>query len=179
MPSFPNPTAPAGLRAGLRADAAAARPGHAGGLGLAAALEALILVLLARLFARTAPAWHHAPDDVDEDERAAFFIIRPTMGRAPHAAVVEAGLVPDWVLSGMRNRGLRPAAAAPRPRRRSRPARAPPAASPVQRQTPLNRGAPTHAHNYSFIEIKPVGRLHPTDATISASDGNAPVARLE
>ncbi len=179
MPSFPNPTAPAGLRAGLRADAAAARPGHAGGLGLAAALEALILVLLARLFARAAPAWHHAPDDFDEDERAAFFIIRPTMGRAPHAAVVEAGLVPDWVLSGMRNRGLRPAARPVRPRRRSRPARAPPAASPVQRQTPLNRGAPAHVHNNSDFETKCVGRFYPIDARTSASDGNAPAARLE
>jgi hypothetical protein len=127
MPNFPSPiaTAIACLRASLRADVADAR------VRLAAGLEALILVLLARLFARTEAAWHESPDDIDDDAPVyALFI--PTMGRAPHAAVVEAGLVPDWILSGIRNRGLRPAAAPARPSRRARPVRAPPAPSPVQ-----------------------------------------------
>jgi len=172
MPRFPVPPPIASLRASLRADVADAR------LRFAAGLETLILLLLARLFARAEAAWHDSPDDID-DEAPIYALVTPTVGRAPHAAVVEAGLVPDWVLSGMRNRGLRPAPAAPRPRRRARPARAPPAASPEQRGTPLNRGAPTHAHNHSDIETKPARRNYPTAARTSASDGNAPVERLE
>lgn len=123
---FPTPqaTAIACLRASLRADAADMR------VRLAAGLETLILLLLARLFARTEAAWRDSPEDIDDD--TAYALATPTMGRAPHAAVVEAGLVPDWVLSGMRNRGLRPAAAPARPRRRARSARAPPLPSPTQ-----------------------------------------------
>jgi hypothetical protein len=50
------------------------------------------------------------------------------MGRAPHAACIEAGLVPDRILPGIRNRGMRPAA---RRRPRAPPARAPPGAHPL------------------------------------------------
>lgn len=128
MPNFRNPpaTAFACLRASLRADVAVAR------VRLAAGLQVLILVLLARLIARAETAWHDSPDNIDDD--TSYALVTPTMGRAPHAAVVEAGLVPDWVLSGMRNRGLRPAAVPSRPRRRARPARAPPAPRQASRE---------------------------------------------
>jgi len=141
MSIFPTLPGTACLRAGLRADAAAAR------LRLAAGLEALILVLFARLFARVEAAWHESPDNTG-NQHDGCAPTTPTMGRAPHAAAVEAGLVPDWVLSGIRNRGLRPGAVPERPRPRARPARAPPAARvPVRRPTP-NRGASTRGHFY-------------------------------
>lgn len=115
MPHF----APAitALQAGLRAGIAGSRPRFGAGL------EALILALLLRLFGRTEVARHVSPDDRPYE---AYAIASAPMGRAPHAAVVEAGLVPDWVLSGIRNRGMRPAPLPPRLRRRARPARAPP-----------------------------------------------------
>jgi hypothetical protein len=110
------------LHSGLRAGLADSRPRFAAGL------EALILALLLRLFGRTEVARHVSPHFDRHDDRPydAYAIASPPMGRAPHAAVVEAGLVPDWVLSGIRNRGMRPAAVPARPRRRARPARAPP-----------------------------------------------------
>jgi len=123
------------LRVALRADAMAARVGLAG-------LEALILVLLARLFGRATATWDIFPDDMDDAAAHPHAILMPAIGRAPHAAVIEAGLVPDWILPGMRNRGMRPAALPTRPRRRNRPVRAPPPRCP---ENPSRRRAPTHA----------------------------------
>jgi hypothetical protein len=118
-------TACACPRVALRADAAVAR------LRLAAGLEALILALLARLFLPRLSRWaetagDHSPDDLHHAAPYAYALIMPAMGRAPHAACIEAGLVPDWILPGVRNRGMRPAATPTRQRRRARPARAPP-----------------------------------------------------
>ena len=48
------------------------------------------------------------------------------IGRAPHAAVIEAGLVPDWILPGVRNRGMRALGAPAQPRPRTPCVRAPP-----------------------------------------------------
>ena len=113
-------------RAALQAGAASARTAFGAGLA------ALILTLLLRLLARTEAAWDILPDDTDEFEYTddygytPYAIRMPTMGRAPHADYVEAGLVPGWVMGGVRNRGMRPAAAPARLRRRARPARAPP-----------------------------------------------------
>jgi|GEM_PF-4070543 len=119
-------TARAAPRIALRGEVASAR------LRFAAGVQALILVLLARLFARDAAAWHISLDALDAGHPAQYNAVMP-MGRAPHAAVVEAGLVPDWVLSGMRNRAMRPAAIPARPRPRARLARAPPAATAPSR----------------------------------------------
>ena len=130
MPHSPAPQATAFAyavtRVALRADAAGARA------RLGTGIAALILTLLLRLLARTEAAWDILPDDTDEFNYADEFaytphaLIMPTMGSAPHAASIEAGLVPDWVLAGVRNRGMRPARAPARLRRRARPARAPP-----------------------------------------------------
>ena len=113
-------------RVALRADAATARA------QLGAGLAALILTLLLRLFARTEAAWDILPEETEDFDYADEYaytphaLRMPTMGSAPHAASIEAGLVPDWVLAGVRNRGMRPAMAPARLRRRARPARAPP-----------------------------------------------------
>jgi hypothetical protein len=122
----PQATAHACLRAALRADAAPARarPG--------AGLAALILTLLLRLLARTEAAWDLLPVETDDFDHPAYALAMPTMGRAPHAAAFEAGLVPDWIFTS-RNRGMRPAALPLRPRPRARPARAPPVPFPVLR----------------------------------------------
>ncbi len=123
----PQAAASACLRIALQGDAAVARarPG--------AGLAALILTLLLRLFARTEAAWDILPHDTDDLGHPPHALIMSTMGRAPHAACIEAGLVPDWILPGMRNRGMRPATAPVRLRRRARPARAPPAFRPAWR----------------------------------------------
>jgi hypothetical protein len=115
-------TAHAVTRVALRADAAAVR--------LGAGVVALILTLLLRLLARTEAAWDITPEDPATGEYPPYALVLPTMGRAPHAACIEAGLVPDWILPGVRNRGMRPAAAPARRRRRARPVRAPPLPSP-------------------------------------------------
>ena len=130
MPHSPAPQATAFAhavtRVALRADAAGARA------RLGAGLAVLILTLLLRLLARTEAAWDILPedtddfDDTDEFDYAPHAFRMPTMGSAPHADNVEAGLGPDWVLAGVRNRGMRPARAPARLRRRARPARAPP-----------------------------------------------------
>ncbi len=111
-------------RAVLQAGAATARAQFGAGIA------AIILTLLAHLLARTEAAWDLSPeydDEYEEEYETRTFALRmPTMGRAPHADNVEAGLVPDWVLAGVRNRGMRPARAPARLRRRARSARAPP-----------------------------------------------------
>jgi hypothetical protein len=108
------------LRVALRADAASARA------RLGAGIAALILTLLLRLLARSDATWDGCPGDTDGLHSTRHGLVMPTMGRAPHAACIEAGLVPGWSLAGVRNRGLRPAATPARTRRRALPARAPP-----------------------------------------------------
>ena len=126
----PHPTPQAAADACLRAAlvAGAAQPRAHG-------LVALILALILRLFVGTDAAWDLSPEDADEYEddyapwryaEGRHALILPPMGRAPHAACIEAGLVPDWILPGIRNRGMRPAATPARPRPRTRPVRAPP-----------------------------------------------------
>jgi hypothetical protein len=126
-------------------------------------LVALILALLLRLFARKEVAWSLLEDEAPYDHEAVYnprahaetdfdgyafcgvdphaLYLRP-MGRAPHAACIEAGLVADWILPFMPNRGMR---AGPRTRpmpRRTRPARAPPREHPCpRRNTPPTGGA--------------------------------------
>jgi hypothetical protein len=122
MPHLPAPhaTARAITHLALQGDVVVARARHGAGLA------ALILTLLLRLFARTDAAWDLPPEHRTDAEYPPHALIMPTMGRAPHAAVIEAGLVPDWILPGIRNRGMRPSARPTRQRRRPRPARAPP-----------------------------------------------------
>ena len=93
----PQATAYAVTRAAIKAGVAVART------PVCAGIAALILPLLARLLARTEPAW-----DLPEPHEAEGEYIVPTwfvMGRAPHAAAFEAGLVPDWIFTP-RNRGM-------------------------------------------------------------------------
>jgi hypothetical protein len=124
MPHSPAPqaTAHACLRAALRADAA--------GVRLGAGIAALILTLLLRLLARTEAAWDILPEETDDFDYPPHALAMPTMGRAPHAAAFEAGLVPDWIFTS-RNRGMRPATPPMRLPRRPRPARAPPLPIPT------------------------------------------------
>ena len=111
---------------------AGARPG-------AGSLVALILALLLRILARTEAAWFLPDDDEDQYEEEYEFdayaicganpyaLYPRPVGRAPHAACIEAGLVPDWILPGIRNRGMRALPRATPPPHRTLPARAPPA----------------------------------------------------
>ncbi len=125
---MPMPTATpaaAALHAALSGGVANARP-HFG-----AGLAALILTLLLRLLARTEAAWTLTPAATDTSEFTPHVLVMPTMGRAPYAAVIEAGIVPDWILPGIRNRGMRLARISPRLRRRASPPRAPPLLSPA------------------------------------------------
>ena len=104
-------------------------------LRLGAGLTALILALLVRLFGRTDAAWDFRPeyanDHANHADACPYASGMPTIGRAPHAAFIEAGRVPDWILPGIRNRGMRPAARPTRLRPRALPARAPPGAHPL------------------------------------------------
>ncbi len=126
--SCSSPTPALCLRAALQGGIANARPESGAGIA------ALILALLLRLFGRTEAAWIIAPharaNATPQPNIFTHALIMPTIGRAPHAAVIEAGLVPDWILPGIRNRGMRPAAIRSRPHRRTRPARAPPVRRP-------------------------------------------------
>ena len=131
---MPHPPAPhlARTSAALAA-VAAARPGPG--------LLALILALLLRLLARTEPAWFLPQDDEYEDEHgfdayaacgANPYALHPRpVGSAPHAIYVEAGLIADWILAGVRNRGMRALPRATPTPRHTLPARAPPRAHPV------------------------------------------------
>jgi hypothetical protein len=104
----------------------------------------MILALLLRLLARADAAWFLPEDDEEYDEYEdeygfdayAFcgadpYALHPRpVGSAPHAIYVEAGLIADWILAGMRNRGMR-ALPIPAPSARyTRPVRAPPRATP-------------------------------------------------
>ncbi len=120
----PHATARAIKHLALQGDVVDARHG--------AGIAALILTLLLRLLARTDAAWDLPPEHRTDAEYPPHALIMPTMGRAPHAAAFEAGHVPDWIFTS-RNRGMRPAARPTRPRRRTRPARAPPIRIPIPR----------------------------------------------
>jgi len=133
--SAPQATADACLRAALRAGAVDAR---------AHGLVALILALLLRLLGGAAATWDRFPEDDEYGDEVAQFpawryaegrhaLVMPPMGRAPHAACIEAGLAPDWVLPGVINRGMRPSRVPVRSRPRAlrlcaASVRAPPAA---------------------------------------------------
>jgi hypothetical protein len=120
MPHASIPPAEDCLRAILLDGVANARPN---GVARDHTLVALILALLMRLLAFGRSAWI-LPEDEDLDALDLGFtevrfvgntdflnhrIGYCAMGRAPHAACVEAGLVGDWILAGIRNRGMRPA----------------------------------------------------------------------
>jgi hypothetical protein len=123
--SFSSPCPALCLRAALQGGIAHARPESGAGVA------ALILALLFRLFGRTEAARIITPAPTSDATPHPHALIIPAIGRAPHAAVIEAGLVPDWILPGIRNRGMRPAKISPRLRRNTRPARAPPGATPI------------------------------------------------
>jgi hypothetical protein len=107
-----------------------------------AGLVALILALLLRLLARTEAAWFLPEEDEQYDEYEdeygfdayAFcganpYALHPRpVGSAPHAIYVEAGLIADWILAGVRNRGMRALPRAMPPSRHTLPVRAPPSA---------------------------------------------------
>jgi|GEM_PF-3548984 len=91
------------------------------------AWHALILALLVCLFPRLRPC---APiltalDLPTPENRPAHCY--DVFGRAPHAAVVALGLVPDWILVGSPGRGMRSGPRARRHPRHALAARAPPA----------------------------------------------------
>ena len=132
MPSLPT-TADARRRTAL---AVAAE------LRLGAGLTALILALLVRLFGRTDAAWDVLPEHAgDHTSACPYTIIIPAIGRAPHAFWIESGRFPDWILPGIRNRGMRSAARPARLRFRTLPARAPPTPRASQKSPlPLGEG---------------------------------------
>jgi hypothetical protein len=90
------------------------------------AWHVLILALLARLFPRLrAPAPILVAFDLPTPENRPLYVY-DVYGRAPHAAVVALGLVPDWILVGAPGRGMRPTRHPRLPHRPTQPARAPP-----------------------------------------------------
>jgi len=103
------------LQVALRGDPAASRACFG--------LRGLILALFVVLFGGAAAPSHHLSADSPSRPRG---IVVPACGRAPHAACVEAGLIPDWILPGTRNRGMWPAGAPLLRRRSTCPVRAPP-----------------------------------------------------
>lgn len=104
-----------------RPSASSARPTHAhfARAWLLALLEMLVLTLRPRL-----PAGYRRllarGDDLPPTFLAAFAPDAPA-----HAPAIALGLVGDWILSGFRNRGMRPASER-RPHLPPRTARAPP-----------------------------------------------------
>jgi hypothetical protein len=118
----PNPSTPAAQPARpspLGAPSATgARVAHA---CLLALLEILILAALLRLPSRLRRLIARHGDNLPHSFTAAFAPDAPT-----HAAVIALGIVPDWILPGIRNRGMRPTPALRPPHRQHRPARAPP-----------------------------------------------------
>ena len=96
-------------------------------------LTALILALLVRLLGRRAPAWTTLPAFTFDHKPSPcpHPMALPPQGRAPHAACVESGRLQDWILPGIRNRGMHPAARPARLRPRAVLARAPPGAPPL------------------------------------------------
>lgn len=86
-----------------------------------------------------------AVDVIDRPPAEALDPLRAAPGtamfQAPHAARIEAALVPDWILPAMRNRRMRSAAAPIRPRRRTRHSRDPPSPRPLRAKTTSAGGA--------------------------------------
>ena len=107
-------------------------------------LVALILALLLRILARTEAAWFLPEEDEEYDEYedeygfdayaycgANPYALHPRpVGSAPHAIYVEAGLIADWILAGIRNRGMRALPRSLPAPRHTLPVRAPPRATP-------------------------------------------------
>jgi hypothetical protein len=107
-------------------------------------LVAMILVLLLRILARAEAAWFlpEEDDQYDEyEEDSAFdayavcganpYALYPRpVGSAPHAIYVEAGLIADWILAGVRNRGMRALPMRTLHARHTLPVRAPPSPTP-------------------------------------------------
>ncbi len=159
MPHSPAPpaTARAITHVALQGDVVVARARHGAGIA------ALILSLLLRLLARTQAGWDFPPQHHDNPAPAPHALAMPTMGRAPHAAVIEAGLVPDWILPGIRNRGMRPAAPPKRLPRRPPPARAPPIHVPISRRNhPPLRGRRPAPH---IVELSQQNHRRPAHST--------------
>jgi hypothetical protein len=182
---MPKPPAPPLARTSAAFSAVAvARPG--------ASLVALILALLLRILARTEAAWFLPEEDEEYDEYEdeygfdayAFCGVSPyalhprPVGSAPHAIWVEAGLVADWILAGVRNRGMRALPSPPPPARHTPPVRAPPRApappcappgrrASVVLKSPSRSRAPTHAHSQrqspawlaSSLSLSPPGAI--------------------
>ncbi len=119
------------------------------------AWRVLILALLMRLFPRLRPAAPIlAAFDLPTPEN------RPTYcydvhGRAPHAAVVALGLVPDWILVGAPGRGMRPTRHPRLPHRPTQPARAPPGCFSAPQP-------PSPPHGYFITLSYQIPRLAPT-----------------
>jgi hypothetical protein len=115
-----------------------------------ASLVAMLLALLLRLLARADAAWFLPEDDEDDEEYedydeyhgeygfdayaycgASRSALDPRpVGSAPHAIYVEAGLIADWILAGVRNRGMRALPRATPSPRQTLHVRAPPRAAP-------------------------------------------------
>jgi hypothetical protein len=172
---MPKPPAPPLARTSAAFPAVAnARPG--------ASLVAIILALLLRILSRTEAAWLLPEEDDQfeeyEDEHGfdayAYCGVNPyalhprPVGSAPHAIWVEAGLVADWILAGVRNRGMRPRPMTTPQTRHTLPVRAPPARrAGIVLKTPSRSRAPTHAHyHYKIVskiptEPKPTGSPPP------------------
>ena len=103
---------------------------------------AQILALLQRILARMDAAGFLPQDDEDEYEEEYEFdayaicganpyaLYPRPVGSAPHAIYVEADLIADWILAGVRNRGMRALPRANPMPRHTLPVRAPPPAQP-------------------------------------------------
>jgi hypothetical protein len=160
MPHTPDHP-PASLHAALWA-VADSRPGNG--------LVALILALLLRLLAHPEAAWLLPQDEEYEKEDdypfdaytlcgADPYALYPrAIGRAPHAIYVEAGLVADWILAGIRNRGMRPRRMTKAQRRHTRAARAPPSSRKKRALSPWATGLPRGRHAPNTHQTRPVPR---------------------
>jgi len=108
---------------------------------LSAALEAILLALLASLIGRRTLILCHAHPvalvaPAPPCHRTESPHRTPAIGRAPHADAIALHRFPDWILPGAPARGMRPTPAPRPPRPRARPARAPP---PRPRPQPAHR----------------------------------------
>ncbi len=143
MSAIPS-TPPAGLPARPSVQGATRAADAPGGYAcLLALLEALILSLLVRLPGRQAAHLRRALLQRARALSAAYSPDTPN-----HVACATLGLIGDWILAGVRNRGMR-CVAALRPHACARPsARAPPSTRPPSTpQTPSDRRAPHCASN--------------------------------
>jgi hypothetical protein len=110
---------------------------------LLALLEILILAAILRLPSRLRRLIARHGDNLPHSFTAAFAPDAPT-----HAACVALGLVPDWILPGIRNRGMRSKPVLRPPARPRRPARAPPPRATVPHpKKHLHPRNPNHTPN--------------------------------